>query len=267
MKAVVHVNDLSHQQAHGALFKEGLERHGVQVEYAPFNEPRPCDFAVIWGFRQAAVIEAAPHTLVMERGHVGDRQAQTSLGWDGLGRRGRYPWPRDGGKRFRRNFPGLLKPWRKGGRYVLVCGQVPGDAAVRNVNITDWAVTVCRAVARDLDLPVWYRPHPLARSLCRVAPADGIELSLEGDLADDLTEAIAVITYNSTAGVEAALAGVPVVAMDEGAMAWPVATHDPTIPWTRPAREPWAHRLAWCQWGQDEIRSGEAWEHLQTAMN
>ncbi|KKL47656.1 hypothetical protein LCGC14_2333390, partial [marine sediment metagenome] len=92
MRAALHVNDAPHQRAHGRLIKEGLERHGVQVECAGFDEPRLCDFAVVWGFRQRRVIAAAPQTLVMELGHVGDRAAQTSLGWDGLGGYGRYPW-------------------------------------------------------------------------------------------------------------------------------------------------------------------------------
>jgi len=269
MRAALHINNAPHQRAHGLLIKEGLERCGVQVEYAGFDEPRFCDFAVVWGFRQLRVIAAAPQTLVMEAGHVGDRAAQTSLGWDGLGGYGRYPWPRDGGERWRRNFPDQLRAWQWGGRYALVCGQVPGDAAVRDVSITGWSMETCREVARVWGQPVRYRPHPLTGALGYPAAElpEGVELSPGGELAEDLAGAIAAVTYSSTSGVEAALAGIPVIAMDRGSMAWDVASHDLKGILVRPERATWAHALAWTQWEDDEISSGFAWEYLEQGLN
>jgi hypothetical protein len=269
VKATVHINSAPHQRAYGALIKRGLERHGVHVDYSGFDEPRRCDFAVVWGFRQKRVMAEAPHTLVMERGHVGDRQAQTSLGWDGLGGRGRYPQPMNGAWRWGWFHKDLMKPWREDGWYALVIGQVPGDEAVKDINVSGWVAGVCQTVARVWAMPVRYRPHPLARALGHPleGPLRGVELSLGGALAEDLTEAAVAVTYSSTSGVEAALAGVPVVALDRGSMAWDVATHDLGEPWARPDRTAWAHNLAWTQWDDEEISAGVAWDYLQRVVN
>jgi hypothetical protein len=68
-----------------------------------------------------------------------------------------------------------------------------------------------------------------------------------------------VVTFNSNTGVDAALFGRPVIAMDEGSMAWPVAGHQVTEI-VMPDRSAWAARLAWCQWTMDEMRSGACQE-------
>jgi len=78
----------------------------------------------------------------------------------------------------------------------------------------------------------------------------------------DLEAARYAVTFNSNSGVDAALAGVPVVAMDEGSMAWQVAGHR-IGEIVFPDREKWAHDLAFAQWDVEEITSGEAWEHLR----
>lgn len=64
------------------------------------------------------------------------------------------------------------------------------------------------------------------------------------------------MTYNSTAGVEAILAGAPVWC-DEGAHYAAVARA------TRPKRLAYLRRLAWAQWTCDELRDGSAWEFLR----
>jgi hypothetical protein len=91
-------------------------------------------------------------------------------------------------------------------------------------------------------------------------------LSGNADIAADLAEAVVAVTFNSTAGVEAALAGTPVIACDEGSMAWDVAAHGVAKIGHRPDRTGWAHRLAWCQFSPEEIRNGFAFDVLRPAM-
>jgi hypothetical protein len=87
-----------------------------------------------------------------------------------------------------------------------------------------------------------------------------------GNLAEALAGAAFAVTWNSNSGVDAAMAGVPVVAMDEGSMAWPVAAHDLGAVPRLPERRPWAAQLAWCQWRPEEIADGTAWEALSGAV-
>lgn len=90
-------------------------------------------------------------------------------------------------------------------------------------------------------------------------------LSTNERLIDDLHWAALAVSYNSTAGVEAVLAGVPTVTLDEGAMAWPVSGHT-IFDRVKPDREAWCHQLAWTQFSLDEIRSGFCWEMLKDVV-
>ena len=244
--------------------REGLERHGVDCVLASYDEPVDCDFAVIWGWKQRQVIEKPRHLLVMERGHVGDRMAFTSMGWDGLGGRAKYPQIDDGGVRWRRHFDGLLQDWRSEGGCALVFGQCDGDASLWGVDFREWATGIT-AVLQARGRWVVYRPHPLMlRNNLRWCPP-GAEFS-ERSLADDLKQAAFAVTFNSTGGVDAVLAGVATVTRDQGSMAWPVTSHSLDEPLAMPDRSGWAHRLSWSQWLPDEIRSGEAWAAVREVL-
>ncbi len=247
MKAVVHANGAEHQQRHAEAMLLGLRHHGVDAVPGAFDEPEPCDFAVVWGLRQRRVFAAGRPVLVMERGHVADRMQMASCGWNGLGRRGLYPTAVDGGARWRRLYGHLMQPWRYDTGYALVIGQVEGDAALRGLDVNAWADETMRHLI-DMGWPVVFRPHPLMSKV-------------RTTLDEDLRGAGICVTYNSTAGVEAVLAGVPTVTLDPGAMAWPVTSHQLGLKlWTD--REAWAHDLAFTQWGLDEIERGYAWAFL-----
>src|SRR5262245_46106462 len=148
MKAALHANDSEHQQAARLAMQAGLRRHGIKTEFAPFDQPVACDFAVVWGARQKRVFAAGRPVLVMERGHIADRFAYTSIGWDAIGRRGRYPVSTDRGARWVSDFAELMQPWtRRDHGYALIMGQVDGDEAVRKIDVNRWA----SAVAAGLD--------------------------------------------------------------------------------------------------------------------
>jgi hypothetical protein len=234
--------------------RRGLERSGVICAYGHYDEPtaRTPDFAVIWGApsKQPHVCRESPRVLVMERGHLPDRMQYASLGWDGLARRGRYPTAADGGARWRERWGHLMQPWTAHAGYALLIGQVPGDAAVRALDLDLW-VKQQTAMLRHAGWQVRFRPHPMVRP--------------SRSLAEDLAGAALCVTYNSTTGVESVLAGVPTVTLDEGAMAWPVAGHD-LHQVVRPHRDAWAHDLAFTSWSLDEIAAGDPWQHLAPIM-
>lgn len=267
MKAVIHINSAEHQKFHADVMRQGLERHGIACVYADYDEPAPCDFAVIWGWRQDKVISAGPPVLVMERGYVGDRLGKwTSLGWNGLNGRASFPLAQDGGARWRENFDGVMQPWKDGGNYILLMGQIPGDASLNGLNIEAWCQDAAIALGTAHDLPIAYRPHPLAVGRgYRIKDVAGT-FRFSGSLESALEGAAMVATLNSNSGVDAVLAGVPTWACDEGAMAWPVTGHALGQEAPRPDRAAWAAQLAWCQWMAPEIASGKAWEALRTCL-
>lgn len=242
----------AHQVTHQRALAEGLSQHGIGVRLS--SREASTEFVACWGWRKGRKFRDAGHqVLVMERGYLGDRFRWTSLAWNGLNGHGHFPEAGNDPDRFRSNFE--LHPWKQGGSYVLLLGQVPGDASLRGRNLQTWYEQAARECRRIHGMPVKFRPHPLAhRRGQQLVP--GVEYSV-GTLEEALDGAALAVTYNSNSGVDAVLAGVPTIAVDQGSMAWPVAGHklDEVV---RPDREQWAVELAWKQWRLDEIASGEA---------
>jgi hypothetical protein len=106
---------------------------------------------------------------------------------------------------------------------------------------------------------VIFRPHPLGK----LPPIEGCDCSSE-PLFKELTQAHAVVTFNSNTAVEALLYGVPVFAFDEGSMVWNVCNRelrDLDNP-SEPARQKWLNNLCYAQWTLAEMSEGLAWRHL-----
>lgn len=239
----------AHQVRHAEAIAAGYRRHGWQATISR-DARRAGDVAVCWGWRIGKHLrEAGKSVLVMERGYIGDRLGVwTSLAWNGLNNRGTVPpVPEDGGARFRAHFDGMLKPWNSGGEYVLLVGQVPGDASLQGRDLSSWYAV---QASRHWGKPVFFRPHPLASRRGPVKPVPGAPVML-GELAAAIAGAAWVVTFNSNTAVESYLAGKPTQVDDEGSMAWDVTD-----------RKKWAHRLAWRQWTIEEIESGKALEHV-----
>jgi len=251
-----------HHRNFAARFKEGLGRHGIDAAIRNNRDYVPSDLAVFWGHRLNSAIQGQKKCggdyLVMERGYCGDRIIWTSLGFNGLNGRAEFHNAGSPPDRWLVHAH-LMQPWRAPGDYVLVMGQVAGDASIHGVDIRGWYADAITAAEKVFDLPIYFRPHPLAR---QQPPELGVKL-LTGELSDALGRAQCAVTFNSNSGVDAILAGVPVIAVDKGAMVWPLARHHITAELVRPDRSQWAFDLAYCQWTPDEIKRGIAWDHLK----
>lgn len=247
-----------HRYWAGHALRRGVERCGLETITGRYDEPTDADVAVIWGWKQSKVISACQQggqqLLVLERGFIQPRHAWISLTWNGLNGRGQFPTANDNGARWRQHFATRLQPWRTSpGDYVLLIGQVPGDAALHGACIETWLNETAKKLL-DMGHRVRFRPHPLHRL---PSPA-GAEYSTSS-LTEDLGRADRCVVYNSTTAVEAVLAGVPTVVCDIGAAAWPMASHDVAQELVRPDRAAWCHDLSWRQWRASELKDGGAW--------
>ncbi len=266
MKAFIAVNSAPHQVEAADRLSESLKRHGINCQTGSPGEAAPCDFLAVWGYRFRNLIERARSkgipVLVMEAGHLQPRAEWTSLGWNGLAGRGLYPKAEDSGRRFWRHFADHYQPWKDPGDYALVLGQVPNDHALAGQDARAWAQQATdRLIERGWR--VRYRPHPKCLEADDRWCPKGAHF-LPQSLAFDLARADVAVTFSSTAGVEAALDGVPVIACDEGAMCRPVAAHSLDDNPRCPNRMDWCADMAWTQWTDTEIRTGEAWEAVKT---
>lgn len=261
-----------HQIQAAQALSAGLACHGDEGRIVATPDALQTPVVACWGWRKGKPLRAAgKRVLVMERGYVGDRFRWTSLGWDGLNGRARFPLVEGDFHRWDSVLGCAgLPPAAPGsaGSYALILGQVTGDASIEGVDIAAWYAHAYQAL-RKHGLLVFFRPHPVEikrRGAAAMTACAGARL-LEAPLEKTLAGAAVAAAYNSNALTDAVLAGVPVVAGDRGAMAWPVARQKfADHPESAGNVFEWAARLAWCQWLPEEIADGTAWEALKSCI-
>lgn len=268
MKIVVYaMMRLDHQVVRAKEFCQGLKKHGyTNVSVQSHDRPIKCDLAVFWGMHHSKQIQQMQKQnkkdyLLMERGYVGDRFYWTSLGYNGLNGHGEFHNQHSPNDRWNKYFPDIMKPWHDG-EYVLITGQVPGDASVKHLNVN--YQTIANNVRKHTNLPILFRKHPhrLTKNMptpkgCITSPAKTVEEALAG--------AKVCVTANSNSGVDAIIAGTPVINLFKGSMFWNISEHDYSKinnP-PHPDREQWRNNIAYAQWSPEEIKDGTAWEHLK----
>lgn len=244
-------------------FADGVRNTGAECFINPVEQFAPCDAAVVFGVRKKAVAYSKHRgtifdtmrrdkkpVVVIDSGYV-NRDTYFMVGLNGLNGRANFRNESCGPDRW--EVLGVeLKPYRDEGDHILVCGQIPWDASVQDFDHEKWCLDIVHKLKKITPRPIRFRPHPkIAR-----APLPPIE--------HDLERAYAVVTFSSNSGVDAAIAGIPVFALDKGSMAWPVSSHDLTYIHNplKPLREPWAFNLAYTQWTIEEMKEGLPWRHL-----
>ena len=254
-------------------FATGIQRQGVDVEMIPLEKYAPVDVAVVFGVKKKnmpisyarghVIDEQNKHQLpviVLEKGYV-HRDKYYSAGFGGLNGRAFFRNKKSPADRWL-DLKTELVPYKenKDGHYI-VCGQVPTDASVQHVDINEWTAKTCNYIKTNFTDNVIFRPHPLA--LDRTPLIDGIRTSTR-PLSADLENCKAVITFNSNAGVDATIAGVPIFAEDRGSMVYEFSIGKlelmryPIIS----DRTEWAFNLAYTQWNIKEMSNGLPWQHL-----
>lgn len=164
----------------------------------------------------------------------------------------------------------VLKDWRTNGRHILICTQRNGGWSMKGLTVLDWLNQTVAKIRQYTDRPIIVRPHPGDKSakdyLNFYSPH--WTLSNNARIVDDFNNAWAVVTYNSSPGVAAAIEGVPVFVTDPTpatSQAASVANTDLSQIETPLMfeRQTWAERLAMCHWSNSELQSGTAWKHFK----
>ena len=232
------------------------ELHTAQID---FRSVRAEDRLVVWNrYGTGEVLArnfegAGGRVIVAENGYLSpDGRQRYALANDQ--HNGGGTWPEGGGERFAA-LGAELKPWRGqdgtravDGGHILVCPNRPfgpkGFAMAQ-----DWAAGAARRLQQHTKREVRVRPHP----------GNWQKEPPKVPLADDLAGCWAVVTWASSAGVHALLAGVPVIFeapwwICSGA-AWTELRKVDSTP-SHDGRPKTFARLAWAQWTTEEISSG-----------
>jgi len=125
-----------------------------------------------------------------------------------------------------------LKPWKNGGRNILLFCQRDGGWSMDGQALLPWLLKVIKKIQSRSNLPIVVRFHPgdkgapmhATKLMAKKIPK--VSVSQNKNVLDDLRYAHVAVSYNSSPGVVAAIEGVPVVVLDPSrSQAAPVATH------------------------------------------
>jgi hypothetical protein len=161
------------------------------------------------------------------------------------------------------------RDWRTQGHHILICTQRHGGWSMQGLSVISWLNQTVDLIRQYSDRPIRVRPHPGDKQAKEYLQADPRwEISAIPNLKDDLHNAWAVVTYNSSPGVAGAIEGIPVFVTDpepRNSQAYPVANTDVSqieSPKTF-ERQTWLESLAMSHWNFAELSSGEAWRHIR----
>jgi hypothetical protein len=270
---------LHHHKAINA-FTRGLESSDkVDIHYYDHsNLPvGKYDFAICWGVRAMERLKAYTKTencLVLENAYLNNIQSPekewVSLGWNGLNGRADFCNTNSPSDRWKNHFnDGRLLEYSDG-EYILIPLQIKGDQSLNYIwNALNYQY-ICETIRKFTDLPIMIKDHPtFPGSQPEVKGVKNVKyIDTNVPIEKAISKAKVVVTINSNAGVDAVVAGKPVISLDLGSMVWNISAHDfKSI--NRPKisdRTQWCNDIAYAQWHPTELESGEAWDHLKSKI-
>jgi len=170
-----------------------------------------------------------------------------------------------------------LKDYRIDGGHILLCLQRNGGWSMGGYDVVDWTAKTIKELRKYSNRDIVIRAHPGDKSskgylsptnlIKKIGMLKGVRLSRsESTLEDDLKNCWAVVNYNSSPTVGAAIEGYPIFVTDPiHSQCAEIANLDlskietPNLP----DRQKWVERLAMFHWNFDEIQNGECWAHMR----
>lgn len=257
-------------------FVKGLKKHGhTDIDVYTLEQcdiGKQYDVAFCWGSRNFyGLSKIAKNVIVIENSYLNNVQSKEkfwlSFGWNGLNGRADFCNQNSSNDRWNKHFnDGRLLDYSDGD-YILIPLQIKNDASIYGKGFS--YQTIVDSIRKFTDLPIKLKQHPTANDgWPRVRGENVSYVQRFMPIEDAIKGAKVVVTINSNAGVDAVLAGKPVVALDKGSMVYDIAAKDFTnlnVPkW--PDRTQWCNNIAYAQWKPDEVASGETWDHLKQKL-
>jgi len=209
--------------------------------------------------------------------------------------------PPDRWKRIKKEFNIKTTDFYLDGDNILLILQKPEDSSIHDVvsecgSWINYVQFMIKKIREHSDRKIIIRPHPYHGRLkeqmsllkqintqklnCTISGsgAKGIEInpvhqskgvswspSMSDGLINDMKQSRVIVSYNSNTLTESVIYGKPSVAFSESACSWPVCNRIEDIENinTNIDINQWLYDLCYCQWREDEITSGEMWNHLK----
>ena len=178
------------------------------------------------------------------------------------------------------------EPWRKSNPDdpIMFVLQPKDNWSMNELDPIDWFIDVYKKIRPLTKRKFIVRPHPnhsVAIENRRNELPEDIELYIgqkyfKGDekkhyrfhFQEAITNLHAVVTHNSTAGVDSCVRGIPTFNTSDLALSWPVANqnlNDIETP-KYPDRTQWLNDLGYKLWSEKEIRDGTVFKRFKTKL-
>lgn len=173
-------------------------------------------------------------------------------------------------RQIKKDYDMDLQPWRENGNHILICLQRNGGWSMGEVDVMQWCNYTIKRLRKFTDRPIVVRAHPGDRRAKEYLKLNwpNVIISKNSNIMQDFINCWAVITYNSSPGVAAAIEGIPVFVTDPNPLvsqASDVANIDlknieqPATP----DRTDWINKIAMCHFNFKDLRQGTAWNIIK----
>lgn len=169
-----------------------------------------------------------------------------------------------------------VKDYRTNGSHILFCLQRRLGWSMDGYDLQEWVLATARNIRKHTDRPIVLRAHPGDKTIWeyldpssanyKLDSISNISISSPKPFAEDLKNCWAVVNYNSSPTVGAAIEGYPVFVTDpDRSQSRDIANTDLSKIETPllPDRQRWLERLSMFHWNFNELRSGECWQHMR----
>lgn len=268
-------SDKPREQELARAFCDGIRLHKDRAEIQPLvasPDVTGADAVCMVGVKSKRLFNACAAAgvvpIMLDKGYVRTRRADSRV-WEywRVATGGHHPTAglmseKMPGDRF--EALGLdVAPWRHRGLQIVIAGSSQKYHDFYDLpDPTAWAKAIVSELRELTDRPIIYRPKP---SWKEAVPIRGTTFGNSNEsIRDALANSWALVTHGSNACFEAALMGIPSIVLGD-AVAAPISSRsladigEPLMA----KREQWLHNLAYRQWTESEMRSGEAWGYLR----
>lgn len=163
-----------------------------------------------------------------------------------------------------------LKPWRTQGNHILICTQRNGGWSMKGFDVVEWLEKTVTEIRKYTARPIIVRAHPGDKNAINYLNSKDPRWTISNaeKITDDFINAWAVITYNSSPAVAAAIEGIPVFVTDpipQMSQAFEVANTELSLIESPKLfeRQHWIEKTSMSHWNFQQLKSGQAWNHIK----
>lgn len=173
-------------------------------------------------------------------------------------------------QQIKRDYDMDLQPWRTEGNHILICLQRNGGWSMGTTDVMQWCNYIIKRIRKYSDRPILVRAHPgdkRVKEYLRIKEP-GVMVSQNPNIMQDFINCWAVVTYNSSPGVAAAIEGIPVFVTDPNpqvSQAFDIANTDIKLLEApeMPDRQKWIEKVSMCHFNYSDLRQGVAWNIIK----